>query len=595
MAEHRKVCPEETVKCSMCPKSFKRSELEAHLHDPQAVTTHLLSLQTTIEELRSENQCLKRRVAVATSRDREALVEALGNVYKITPISATHPLAKAIKTVIGAEEWGRIVKDNLKVHEAIVGLLDFLSSNPNEMGESCGWIVGAAAEALDKLSKWKEEDESYGYEWEDPWKALESVGACGAVVKALIAYPTNEKAQSQGWWAVLGLFDKDLDFKRQALFAMAFKGVAAAMLAFPSNRDLQLVGCEVLRILSIIADDVDGKELSESGCKAVVAALHAFPADLKLQEVSVSAIYRCAMVEEFEELWEELNAAAVVIKAMRSFPNQQKVQQKGCSALINLAIYGSRAEIGKEGGCEAVVAAMEAFPHCDEVQESGCWALNNLLGVSRRCEDNRVRIANAGGCQVIVKALKAMPLAREVHHRGNMAIGKLVRAGGSARLVVELGGIEAILKGMKEHIKDADSVGSACSSLASIASSENATLVAESGVIEAILKGMKEHIKDAELVGSMCSGLASIVGEYTGDRAKLMEVEVLEAVAEGMVANIDDVETVETVCRDLGSLLKCYGGDKGKLVETGVLEAVVQVIKEYDDYGTLMEGSSSAV
>jgi len=108
MAEHGKLCPEEIIQCSMCTNSFKRSELSAHLNDPSSVTTHLLTLHTNFEELRCENQWLKKHMAMVTSRDREVLVEALGKLRKITPMTANEALAVAMKNVMGDQEWEKV-------------------------------------------------------------------------------------------------------------------------------------------------------------------------------------------------------------------------------------------------------------------------------------------------------------------------------------------------------------------------------------------------------------------------------------------------------------------------------------------------------
>jgi len=196
MVEHRKVCPEVIIQCSMCTNSFKRSELSAHYNDPSFVTTRLLGINTTIEELRCENQRLKRRMEVVTSRDREMLVESLGNVQEMHVISSGHLLAKAMKTVMGAEEWDKLAKPNLKAFEAIVGLLEYLASNHKDIGESYGSVVPAAATSLMRVIGVSETHSRLAY------RDLKSVGACDALVKSLLAYPTYESAQSEGLKAI---------------------------------------------------------------------------------------------------------------------------------------------------------------------------------------------------------------------------------------------------------------------------------------------------------------------------------------------------------------------------------------------------------
>jgi len=67
-------------------------------------------------------------------------------------------------------------------------------------------------------------------------------------VNALLAFPTHEKALSEGWVAVSDFVEKSQSdaFEQQIFDAGALDGAGGAMLAFPSNRDLQMAGLRVL-------------------------------------------------------------------------------------------------------------------------------------------------------------------------------------------------------------------------------------------------------------------------------------------------------------------------------------------------------------
>jgi len=554
---------------------------------------------------------------VATSRDRDMLVEELTKVYNITT-QLSGPLDKAIKNVMGAEEWEKVWKPNLKVHEAIVGLLDFLASNQKEMGASFGSIVGVAASSLAKLTTWTQAIQGYEHMWEDPWKALESVKACPVIVKALLAYPTHEKTQFEGWVAVSKLMKGEKQVVErpltgevtlhgavamvEALDAGAFTGAAAAMLAFSSHRGLQLSCCNILKemAINIVNNDSDDKRLSASGCQAVIAALRAFPADVEVQGCGIATIASLSICRPFDSVWKDYPASPLIIKAMKAFPINYAIQAEGCRALATLALHEDREQIGKDGGCDVVIAAMKGFLVDSRMQLDGCSALDHLLGVDKPHEENRARIVKGGGCQVIIKAMQHHPRINDVQHEANSLIRKLAVDAEAAKVVVEGGWIEAIIGRLERTYTDDDELESAFDFLVSLVGElhgETAHLL-ELAVLKVVMATIDGHSGDAGILKMAWNALDSLLKGYSGDKAKLMETGLLAAVVEGCDDNIYHFgsESVAAMFSAIDTLIGLYEGNEAKLVEARVLEGVVKVyIRDSYDKDVEMKGCSIVI
>ena len=441
MSEHRRVCPDEMIRCSICGQSLRRSALIDHQKDPDLIPIHFMAMQQTIDDLQCKNQRLERRVASATSKDRDRLLHALKGLTSIQRVHSKDPLALAIEGMVGVEAWENMCTKKMMTHNALVGLLDFLSSKHEDGDGGYSSVISSTLEAISNLIK-----APSGFLAEDPAETLVSVGACNAITKVLRAFPTDLDVHLRGWSTMGQLVAQSEQGAAQAFDAGACEGIVSAVQTFPSNEPIQEAICQLIALfVHDCATTGDFYEkVGEGGCKALLAILRAFPANVQVQRYVCMAVADLAQDDHYQCRLAELGACQAVIAALHAFPHDQRVQSQGCLALLNLACNhpGNQAMIGDLGGCEAVVAAIKAFPDDKGVQLDGSWAIENLL---YQCDDNRRRVAEAAGGQALVGALARFPKSRRLQAHGCKAIALLAQLAGNRGTLVHAGACEAVV------------------------------------------------------------------------------------------------------------------------------------------------------
>ena len=441
MSKHRRVCLDEMVRCSICGDSMRRSALVGHQKDPELITVHMMAMQQTIEGLKSRNGSLEKRVAMATSRDRERLVQELKAISTIEHVSRNSAFASAIEGIVGAEAWREMRAKRMETGHLLVELLNFPASHAKAMGESSSSIISAIMKALRRII----EDSR-----EDPKEALVKIGAPAAIVRALRAFPIDLDAQEQVWLVVAALVEESKYGRAmsEAVDAGIYKAALSALLAFPSSEFIQkLCGwviCEAGQERGTFPGHYE--EIGKPSCEAVVAALNAFPANAAIQANGCATVQNLISDDQCQSLLLDLGACQAVIKALTLYPDNLAVQRNGILALAYQGGDDSASLIGEGGGCEAIVAALKAFPDDQNVQGNGCWAIRNLVMFSN---DNRRKLSSAGGCQAITAALGQFLGNESVQNFGWQVVSFLADRAETNINFLEAEGCEAIMASLK--------------------------------------------------------------------------------------------------------------------------------------------------
>ena len=183
-----------------------------------------------------------------------------------------------------------------------------------------------------------------------------------------------------------------------------------------------------------------------------------------------------------------------------------------------------RRAIGCERNIETLVQGMAKYPSDPAIQEGACDRLGDLANAS---DENKVKIANLGGIQAILKAMKDHAAEAKVQENACAALLNLGINVDNKVKIAALQGIQAILKGMKDHATQAKVQRQACAALGSLAiNDDNAVTIANLGGIQALLKAMKDHATEAKVQESACGALDNL--PWTAENQALIKQEGAE-------------------------------------------------------------------
>ena len=108
----------------------------------------------------------------------------------------------------------------------------------------------------------------------------------------------------------------------------------------------------------------------------------------------------------------EQGGIEAVVEAMRMRPTDEKVQCAGCQALANLALpEANEACVAAAGGLVVVLAAMKQHPRHAKVQLYGCWALNHVTATHA---DIKKQARALGALAAVDRAVAAFPTSAQL-------------------------------------------------------------------------------------------------------------------------------------------------------------------------------------
>ena len=439
MADHRQICPDEVVPCPACEMTVARRDLASHQQDPRLMVTHMMAMQQTIDKL-------NRRLASVTRADRDKLVQSLRSVSSIQETSPSSPLGLAMIIISGGQVWEDLRGQQITTDVAVLGLLKFLSSHHEDIGEGCESLVFASIDAIDRMierSKDSEEKQS-----EDPRNALVAAGAFDALMGFLAAFHGDRAIQYLSWSLTLRLLQGREEDKTPLKCGLCER-LMALLEGFVSDRELQVLGCRVLSCLRF--DDNETYKAAETlgpcACRAVTAVLAAFPTDRQVQASGCEALSRLALQKAYQPLLGQVGACSMMVSAVKAFVKDPEVQLLGFMAIANLAMdENNKCRLAEAGACQTIVAGLRACLG-PRILEIACVAAKKIVVDNKECTSV---LSSLGACEAIIRAFGAFPADEPVQIQGCKVIEILAVSEDYKKRLLDLDLCRSLVAGLRK-------------------------------------------------------------------------------------------------------------------------------------------------
>ncbi|KAJ1481072.1 armadillo-type protein [Baffinella frigidus] len=272
------------------------------------------------------------------------------------------------------------------------------------------------------------------------------------------------------------------------------------------------------------------------------------------------------------QAWKKIKASGQlgeIVDLMKANEGAAGVQKQGCKALRRLCANdaANQVKVAAHGGIEAILAGMRAHTGAARVQTWGCEALAYLC----RNTDNQVKIAALGGIEEVMAGMRAHKDAG-MQEAGCRALGYLC-TNTADNEVAQLFVIDALIAGM--HAGAARVQVAGFRALSNLAQHDfNKIMIAGLGGIEAVLAGMRAHSGVAEVQAWGCGALGFLCANAADSQVKVAELGGIEEVLAGMCAHAGAAAVQEAGCGVL-SYLCANAANQAKVQELSVVEAVL--------------------
>ena len=132
-------------------------------------------------------------------------------------------------------------------------------------------------------------------------------------------------------------------------------------------------------------------------------------------------------------------------------------------------------------------------------------------------------IQNGASIAMVVQTMKQFPRHVRVQRMGCGSLKDMTLDSWSNKeKVVEVGGVEALLRAMRLHAKDVDVQKHACSCLYNLVAGKFPALLMERGVVAAVLTTIDNHSQDEDVLPEACNCLLALTDRGTDDALDLI-------------------------------------------------------------------------
>ena len=145
----------------------------------------------------------------------------------------------------------------------------------------------------------------------------------------------------------------------------------------------------------------------------------------------------------------------VVLQTLLAHTGNAEVQEKGWFVLALLSVGDFETSVAALGGIEAVLTGLSAHRGNAEMQTKGLMVLDCLASD----HDSTVRLVQNQGIEAVVAGLEANQGIAKVQKVGINLLGSIIQNGDidkNRELIVERGGVETVLQGMRRHYGHTD-------------------------------------------------------------------------------------------------------------------------------------------
>ncbi|CCW61713.1 unnamed protein product [Phytomonas sp. EM1] len=240
-----------------------------------------------------------------------------------------------------------------------------------------------------------------------------------------------------------------------------------------------------------------------------------------------------------------------ILEVMRIYNTNESLIEGACGLLSYLSFDSDKIthEITELGGIHLALDAMRRFPDNEDLLMSACSAVSGLAF------DNpigqKILIANEG-VSLILNAMRQGKKAG-LQESGCLVIGTMCWNPDLKAEIVRLGGIDIIIKALKEHYMSFGLVKNACRAVDQIAfnSEKYRDEMCDKGVIPLVVRGMQRHPTFDRVQMHGCIALSYLSWSDKGHAAQIRECGGYKAIMDAMRIHPNNQEVQEHACHAL--------------------------------------------
>lgn len=210
---------------------------------------------------------------------------------------------------------------------------------------------------------------------------------------------------------------------------------------------------------------------------------------------------------------------AGIVEAMRNNQGSSYIQKKACRVLCELSYHDNKCQsvIYKSGGIDAILSGMKMFSADLSLQLYGCKALVNI---TRKNAVNQAEVCNRNGIAIILEGMKQHFMDAGFLSMCFLALGNLCAEEKKNREAIRDAEVVLffIIAGMKYHFQSSEVQQAGCGLLANLSCQEcvNKHVIVEAGGVEAIILSMQSHPADPKVFKFACAALTNICRTHEG-------------------------------------------------------------------------------
>lgn len=279
-----------------------------------------------------------------------------------------------------------------------------------------------------------------------------------------------------------------------------------------------------------------------------------------------------------------------VLEVMKTYSTNASIQEVACSLLSYLSFDSEVITecITKEEGIRLVLEAMKRFSTHEPLLLAACAALS---GLTFHNQAGQVEISEYKGIGLILDALRIGRKTRLLEN-GCLAIGTMCWNTELKNEVVQLGGVEVVMKILEEHYTHPGVVKNTFRALAQIAfNCEKYRMeLSTNGIIPLIIRGMEQHPQHDKVQMQGCVALSYLSWTNQGNAAQITAHRGYQVVIEAMRNHLNHHEVQEHAARALANITQVSQEDA-----LAALDQIVVSMRRHERCAEVQEETCRAI
>ena len=378
----------------------------------------------------------------------------------------------------------------------------------------------------------------------DALQALNQQDLSYADIVNIMAKNPQLAVMNEGLYALSLIHELDSNTAEETVNYGGFDVIINAMDVCAKDGIAQVNACKVIFIACLNGENVQ-RDIARAGAmKSLRNSIESFSDDEIVLEGCLLALSSLCIVEDNIVYMLEGDLIDQVIITMNGHLDCGGLQEHGCVILGLLARnVEARRRISKACGFNSIVISM-AINHGDvEVQ---CQALTAVRAFCAIDDDScKVLLATSGAVSAVLEAMKAHPDLNRVHEIGCDVIRllSLGRNDDNYRLLGENGAYTVVVRSMWSHSQNIAIQERAVEALAVLSEhSNNVPVILDAGGIEAVLAAMHTFAESPHVQIKGCAMLSNFASAVDSIKVKIVDEGALDVIVMAMVLHSDNEE-----------------------------------------------------